>query len=97
MQHARRGVEDSPDAMAAEIAHHREAVRLGVALDGAADIAQGRAGAYRANTAHHGLIGYVHQLLCLHPDPSDREHPTGIAVPAVEDNGDVDIEDVTFG
>ena len=43
VQHLRLFVEVAADAVAAEFAHHREAVLLGVLLDGGADVAEVRA------------------------------------------------------
>jgi hypothetical protein len=47
-------------------------------------------------TAHHGLIGDLDQPLGLAGDRADHIHAAGIAVPAVDDEGDVDIDDVAF-
>ena len=43
MEDAGRVVEHAPDPVAAEVAHHRAALRLRIALDGVADIAERRA------------------------------------------------------
>ena len=43
VQHLRLLVELAADAVAAELAHDREAVAFGVALDGGADVAEMRA------------------------------------------------------
>src|SRR5216683_8307014 len=47
MEDRRRIVEDAADAVAAEIAHHREALRLGEALDRLADGADAHARPHR--------------------------------------------------
>jgi hypothetical protein len=44
VQHLRLVVKHLADAVAAELAHHRQAVAFGEALDGVADVAQARAG-----------------------------------------------------
>ncbi len=46
------------------------------------------------DAAQHRLVGDVDQPLRLHADLADAVHPAGIAVPAVEDGGDVDVDDV---
>src|SRR5450432_2815938 len=53
MQHLRFLVELAVDAVVAELAHHREAVALGEALDGCADVAQVRATLDFTNAAPH--------------------------------------------
>ena len=95
MQDRRRVVKHPPDAVAAEIAHHRIAVALGIALDRVADRADTHARPHHRDAAHHRLVGDVDQLSRLHPDAlADKEHAARVAVPAVEDHGHVDIEDV---
>ena len=90
-------MKDAPDAVAAEIAHHRIAVALGIALDRIADRADADAGPHDGDAAHHRLVGDVDQPPRLHRDAlADKEHPARIAVPAVEDHGHVDIEDVAL-
>src|SRR5581483_12097347 len=84
------------EPMAAEIAHHAHALRLDEALDRVTDVAGGGAGLDRGNAAHHRLIGHLDQPLGLSRDRRYRIHPAGIAVPALEDEGDVDIDDVAF-
>ena len=95
MQDARRVVEHPADAVAAEIAHHRKPVVFGVALDGVAEVAQGRPRADDRDAAHHRLVGDIDETLRLHPDlVAEGEHAAGIAVPALQDHGDVDVQDV---
>ena len=89
-------VEDAAEAVAAEVAHHAHVLRLDEALDGVADIAGGRAGLDRRDAAHQRLIGDFDQPLGLARDRADRIHPARVAVPADDDEGDVDIDDVAF-
>ena len=96
MDDVRLVVEHAPEAMAAEIAHHAHALRLDKTLDGVADVAGGGAGFHRGNAAHHRLIGHLDQPLGLARDCAQRIHPAGIAVPALDDEGDVDIDDVAL-
>src|SRR5258707_12910080 len=96
MDDVRLVVEHAPEAMAAEIAHHAHALRFDKTLDGVADVAGGGAGLYPRDAAHHGSIGDFDQPFRLAGDRPDHIHPAGIAVPAVDDEGDVDIDDVAF-
>src|ERR1700730_10626061 len=93
---ARLVVEHAPEAVAAEIAHHAHALRFDETLDGVPDIAGGGAGFHRGDAAHHGLVGYFDQPFGLAGDRAHRIHPAGIAVPALEDEGNVDVDDVAF-
>ena len=94
MQHVGGVVEDPAETMTAEIANHRTALGLGIGLDGVADIAQGGAGLDHGDAAHHGLVGDLDQAPRLERDIADEKHAARIAVPAVDDGGDVDIEDI---
>ncbi len=88
-------MEDPPEPVAAEVAHHREALVLSEGLDRMADVADGGARAHHLDATHHRLVGDVDQLAGLERDAvADREHPAGIAMPAAQDGGDVDVDDV---
>ena len=52
------------------------------------------AGLHRFDAAHHRVVGDVDQPLRLDADLADIEHAAGVAMPAVDDGGDVDIDDV---
>ena len=47
-----------------------------------------------SDAAHHRVIGDVDQSLGLQLHVADEIHAAGVAVPAVDDHGDVDIDDV---
>jgi isoquinoline 1-oxidoreductase beta subunit len=83
--------------VAAEVAHDGEAVLFHQRLDGVADVAERRTGADRGDAAHHALIGHVHQQPRLGGGGACHVHAAGVAVPAIEDHGDVDIDDVAIG
>src|SRR5438105_13266927 len=90
-------MEHASDAVSAEIAHHRKAVTLGVALDRIADRADMHPRTHDRDAAHHRLVGHVDELSRLDRDAiADKEHAAGITVPALDDNGHVDIDDVAF-
>jgi hypothetical protein len=96
VQDLRLLVEAPSDAVAAELAHHAVAVRLGVLLDREADVAEGRARMHRADALPHALVGDLAQATRLHRGLADVEHAAGVAVPAVLDDGDVDVDDVAI-
>ena len=96
MQDIGGGVEFAADAVAAEIADHAKAVGFDVGLDGVADVAEGGAGADGFDAEHEGLIGDVHQVAGAGVGFARDIHAAGVAVPAIEDHGDVDVEDVAF-
>lgn len=70
---------------------------FGDGLDGVADIAQCNARFYRFDPGHHRVICNVDQLLCLDRNfVAENVHPAGIAVPAIDDDSDVDIRDIAI-
>src|SRR5690606_8430738 len=85
VQHLRVLVVDPADAVAAVLAHHRETLGLDVALDGVADVAQGRARLHHADAAEHGLARDLHQPAGHDRRLADVVHAAGVAVPAVLD------------
>ena len=89
-------MEQAAEAMAAEIAHHAHVLRFDVSLDRRADIAGGAARLDRGDAAHHRIVSDFDQAFGAARDFADRVHAAGIAVPAIEDHGDVDIDDVAF-
>src|SRR3546814_4288407 len=94
VQHLRFVVVDLADAVAAVLAHHREALALGLLLDRVADVAQGRARLHRADPAPHRLVRGIDQAPRHHRWLAGVVHAAGVAVPAVLDDGDVDVQDV---
>ena len=89
-----RLVENRADAVAAEVAHHRVAVSLGKGLDRMPDVARGGARAYRFDAEHHRVIGDLAQARCLAANVADEIHAARVAMPSVDDHGDVNVEDV---
>src|SRR5258708_26260003 len=96
MDDVRLVVEHAAETMAAEIAYHAHALRLDKTLDGMPDVAGGGAGFYGGDAAHHGFIGDFDQPLGFAGDRAHRIHPAGIAVPALDNEGDVDVDDIAF-
>src|SRR2546422_7470733 len=74
MQDLRLLMELAADSMAAELAHHRVAVLLGVLLDGGPDIAKAGAGPHLADADPHALVRDLHQPARLDARLADEEH-----------------------
>ena len=85
---------DLANAVAAKITHDGEAHRLDVALNGVPDVAQPRARLHGANAAPHGSVGCLGQSFSGDARLADVEHAAGVAVIAVDDHRDVNVEDV---
>src|SRR5690242_6031229 len=82
--------------MAAERAHHRTALAFGVRWYGVTEVAQGRARIDRPNAAHHGFVRQIHQPLSFARHIADAVHAARIAVPAIDDDGDIYVEDIAI-
>ena len=97
VDHFRRVVEHLAETVAAEVADHRIAVALGVALDRVRNIAHPVAWLRLLDAQHQALIGDLDQLARLDRGLADQIHAAGVAVPAVDDHGHVDIDDIALG
>src|SRR5260370_26388406 len=95
MQNLRLFVELAPDSMAAELAHHAVALAFGMLLDRRPDIAEKRPWAHCIDAEPHALVGGFAQPPGLYRGLADIEHAAGVAVKAVLDHRDIDIQDVT--
>jgi hypothetical protein len=89
-------VEEPANAMAAEIAHNRAALAFRITLDGVADIAHVAARTNGGDAAHQTLVGDLDQALGRALQMAGGIHAARIAVPAVEDEGHVDVDDVAL-
>ena len=89
-------MEQPAETVAAKVAHHAHVLGFHVRLDGGADVAGGRARPDGGDAAHHRLMGHLDQPLGAAGDRPDGVHAAGIAVPAVQDQRHVDIDDVAF-
>ena len=96
MDHFRRVVEQAPQAVAAEFTHHAVAELVGVGFNRRADVAQPRAGFGRRDAEHQAFVSHLDQLLGLERRLAGVEHPAGIAVPAVNQRRDVDVENIAI-
>ncbi len=63
-------------------------------LDRRADVTKGAAGFDRRDPHHQRLMGYLDQPLGLAGQLAGHKHPAGVAIPTVDNNGHVDIQDV---
>ena len=89
-------MEETAEAVAAEIAHDGAALAFGILLDGETDVAGVGAGLRHRDPAQQRFVGDVDQPFGATRNGADTVHAAGIAVPAVEDERDVDIDDVAF-
>lgn len=82
-------------AVAAIFAYHRATVGFGMNLNGMADIAELDAGLDQLYTGDQALMSDFTDPFSLDAYLTDIEHFAGIAMKAIFDNGDVDIDDIT--
>lgn len=88
-------VENTAKTMAAEIADNAIAMLFGMMLDRGANIAEMIARFCLLDTQHQAFIGDINQPLRLDRHITDQKHPAGVAMPAVKDNRNIDIDDIT--
>jgi hypothetical protein len=89
-------VKQAPEPMAAEVANDAVAMLFRMALDGVGDIAHSVSGLRLLYPEHQAFVGDIDQPPRLERNVADQEHSAGVAVPAVEDRGDVDVDDVAL-
>src|SRR3978361_2133272 len=82
--------------MAAEIADHREALLLHIALDRKAQITQRPAWTYCGQAPLQRLIGDIDQHCGTTRDRLHPIHAAAVAKPSVQDRSDIDIQDVAL-
>ena len=66
-----------------------------IRLDHMADIAGGTARPDRGDAAHHRFIGDIDQPQGFQFDVAHQKHARRVAVPAVQDHGNVDVHNIT--
>ena len=96
MQDLRLFVEHFADTVAAEFAHHRETVLFRVLLDHFTDVAQAAARLDDLDGLVHAFLGDLGQALGPHWHIADVEHAAGVAVVAILDHRDVDVQGVAI-
>jgi hypothetical protein len=94
VQDLRLLVELAADAVTAELAHDAVAVLLGVRLDRVPDVSQVRPRPHLAYAFPQALVRHLAQAARLDGWIADVEHAAGVAVEAVLDHGDIDVDDV---
>src|SRR5260221_2039359 len=87
-------MENSADSVAAEVADDAVAAGLGMALDGVGNVAEMIAGLGLLEAEHQAFVGDVDQLPGAQRHVADQIHAARVAVPAVDDRSDVDVDDV---
>src|SRR5688500_12951963 len=87
-------MEQPAEAVPAKVADHAVAMLLGMALDCVGDVAEAiaRPGLFEAE--HQAFVGDIDQLPGLDRNIADEIHAAGIAVPAAQDRGYVDVDDI---
>ena len=90
-------MEGAAEAVPAEITHDRKAVCVGVLLDGVANIAECVARFYLLNPKHQAVIGDFDEFARFDGDfVTDEIHAACVAMPAIKDDGCINIDDVAF-
>ena len=89
-------VHAAPHPVPDEAPDDAEAARLDDLLHRVADVAEPVARLRLGDAEHHRLIGHLDQPFGFAGNRANRIHPAGIAIPALDDEGHVDIEDVAL-
>ena len=87
-------MEGKADAMTADLPHHMVTLAAGVIGNGLSHIAQRLPGLDLSQTQLHALLGGFHQIQPFFPDTSDTEHPGAVGIIAVQNGGDIHIDDI---
>ena len=96
VQHLRLLVKLLANAVAAELAHHAQAVAFGKLLDRVPDVAQVGSGLDLQDAVPQRLVGQGAQALGGDGGLAHDVHAAGVAVPAVLDDGDIHVQDVAL-
>ena len=94
MEHLGVLVKVPADAVAAVFPHDGAVVGLGVLLNRVADVPETHAWLDHLDSNAHGLVSHADHPLGQDRGLSDEHHLAGIAVEAVFDHGNVDVDDV---
>jgi glutathione S-transferase len=99
VQHLRLFVKTFANAVAAVVTHHRAALAMGETLNGRSDFVNVIASLDRCNPVPHCVVGDGAQPPCSYGrgfSTTQHEHAAGITMPAVLDDGDVDIQNISL-
>src|SRR5678816_2957148 len=94
MQNVRRAVEGLAQPVPAIVTHYRIAVLFGIGLYRMPDMTDRIAGPHLLYAQHGCFIGNLAQAFGFDGRLADPVHAAGVAVPAIDDDGNVDIDDI---
>ena len=94
MQNVGPVVEYAAKAVPAEIPNHTAPLGFRILLDRCADMACCMAGLHGGNATHQGIVGDVDQPLGPSRKLPHGVHAAGVAVPAVDDQRHIDVDDI---
>ncbi len=96
VQDLRLFVELGPDAVTAVVTYHGETGLLDDGLDHGADLGDAHAGTHLLDGGVEALLSHLAELATQRGGLAHDEHGGGIAVVAILDDGDVEVDDVTL-
>ena len=96
VQHLGLFVEYLANAMPTKLAHHRKPMPLGKLLNRMANVTQPHAGFDFHNAVPHGVKGQGAQAFGSNRCVAHLKHAAGVAMPAVFNHGDVDVDNITL-
>ena len=80
----------------AEFLYDGVAIAFSVYLNGMTNITQSRARLHLFYAQHHAFVGDFCETLGMRADFTHHEHAAGIAVIAIFDDGDINVQHVAF-
>ena len=83
-----------PNAVPHELPHHAESMRAGVLLNGLANVTHAAARPHLLNALHEALACDVDKLARGTGNVAHQERPGRVAIPAIQDGRDVQVDDV---
>ena len=96
MEHLGLFMEIQTNAVSTKLSHHREPIALSELLNRKANVTQVNPRFDLHNTMPHGLIGQLTKSFGHNGGLSEQKHATRVSVPAVLDDRDVDVDNVTL-
>jgi len=96
MQHLGLFVEAFANTVAAKFTHDAKALAFGEFLNGKANVTQMHAGFDHHDALPHGFVGEGAQTLGGDGHLAHMEHAAGVTVPAIFDDGHIDIDNVAL-
>ena len=94
MEHLRIFVKIASDAMAAKFLDHRQVMGFGVALNRVANVPEGGPRFYLQDPEVKRFLTQFAESACPDGNIAYQEHLAGVAMVAIFDDGDIDIDDV---